>query len=169
MFSSKTETLISYARRYILAKKNVVLIKYLHDKRYSVEEICSHNKTSIKATFVTDNLTSLLEEKELKEAHVVLIDEGQFFNDADTICDYLATMGKIVIVACLNGNYKREPFPIVSILISQAEEIICQKAVCSLCGEDGHFTKKLASDNHTILIGGSEIYTPRCRMCFLKD
>jgi len=166
MFSGKTETLISYARRYTLAKKKIVLVKYSGDTRYDAENICSHNRTQIKATFSCSLLTPLLEEKVVEEADVVLIDEGQFFKDAPAVCDFLARQGKVVIVAALNGTYQRKPFPIVSELIPLAEEITHLKAVCSVCGEDAHYTKRTVAGDGVELIGGAESYEPRCRGCF---
>jgi len=168
MFSGKTETLISYARRYILAKKKIILIKYAKDVRYSVDDICSHNQNSIKATFSCDTLEPLLWNTEIKDADVVLIDEGQFFPDADKVCEQLANEGKIVIVACLNGNFKREEFPVVSRLIPKAEELVHLKAVCSLCGEDACFTYRKVDGSDLIMIGGAESYQPLCRSCYIS-
>lgn len=165
MFSGKTETLISYARRYTLAKKRIVIIKYSKDIRYSNEDICSHNRASIKATFSVDRLEPLLNNDEIKNTDVVLIDEGQFFNDLSEVCDILAK-DKIVIVAGLNGDYKREPFKTISDILPKCEEIIHLKAVCSRCGDDAHFTKRLINDDRVEVIGGSDLYEPRCRNCF---
>jgi len=167
MFAGKTETLLTYARRYKLAKKNIVLIKYSKDERYSVSDVCSHNNTCLKATFSVDNLKCIESTEEIIKADVVLVDEGQFFKDAPEVCDMFANSGKIVIIALLNGTYKREEFPVVSKLIPLAEEIINLKAVCS-CGEDAYFTKRIVAGEGTELIGGSESYEPRCRKCFAK-
>lgn len=169
MFSGKTETLITYARRYVLAKKNIVLIKYANDTRYDQDNICSHNRTQLKATYSCNLLAPLLENKDMEEADVILIDEGQFFKDAPFVCDFLANQGKVVIVAALNGTFKREEFPIVSDLLPLAEEVIHLKAVCSICGEDAHFTKRIVSGTSLELIGGAESYQPRCRSCFDKS
>ena len=37
-------------------------------------------------------------------------DEGQFFDDIVEMCDQLAMAGKIVVVAALIGNHRREGF-----------------------------------------------------------
>lgn len=166
MFAGKTEMLITRARRYSLAKKKIVLIKYANDIRYSLDEICSHNQTSVKATFSGNTLTTFIDNSEVKEADVILIDEIQFFSDAADICNMWADSGKIIVASGLNGNYKREQFPVISKLIPLAEEFITLSAVCSLCGEDAHFTKRIALNEEIEFIGGSESYQPRCRSCF---
>jgi thymidine kinase len=104
MFSEKTETLISHARRYIQAKKKIILIKYDKDTRYSVDDICSHNSNAIKATYACNELAPLLEHKDLTSADVILIDEGQFISDTDIVCDKLANSGMTVVISCLNGK-----------------------------------------------------------------
>src|SRR5271154_2038166 len=78
MFASKTTSLLTYARRYKLAKKTIVLIKYEKDQRYSVDEICSHDQQSLKATFMCNDLNEIMSYPEIKNANVILIDEAQF-------------------------------------------------------------------------------------------
>lgn len=164
MFAGKTETLITYARKYILSKKNVILVKYKRDTRY--EGICSHNNTKINASFECNMLSEIVDKEEVKNSNVILIDEIQFFKDAPEICDQLANDGKIVILAGLNGNFKREEFPVISKLIPICEEFITLSAVCSSCGEDANFTKRLVNNDAIEFIGGAESYEPRCRNCF---
>lgn len=166
MFAGKTETLITHARRHTLARKKIVLIKYSRDTRYTVDEICSHNRSTIKATFACNELKTVSESPEVADSDVVLIDEIQFFPDAPEVCERLANNGKIVIAAGLNGNYKREEFPVISKLIPLAEEFITLSAVCSICGENAYFTKRIVAGDGIELIGGAESYQPRCRKCF---
>jgi len=62
----------------------------------------------------------------LKQYDIIGIDEGQFFPDLVE----LVLLKKIVIVAALNADYKMEPFPNVSKLISKADKIKLLKAYC---------------------------------------
>lgn len=166
MFSSKTTTLLAYARRYNLAKKNVVLVKYKKDTRYSEDEITSHDKNSLKSTFSVDNLEGIKDSQKILDSNVVLIDEGQFFPDIVSVSEYFANLGKTVVISCLNGNFKREPFLCISNLLSKAEEVIHLKAVCG-CGEDAHFTKRKDTSNTEIeVIGTDDLYEPVCRSCY---
>jgi thymidine kinase len=165
MFSSKTTSLIAFAKKYHIAQKKIILIKYSKDNRYSIEnEICSHDRESIKATFSLDNLSSVILDS--TGADVVLIDEGQFFPDLASVCDELANLGKIVIVSALNGDFRREPFSQITELLPKCEEVHYRSAVCRRCFEDAYFTKRLTSSQDVEVIGGSEMYEPRCRKCF---
>lgn len=173
MFSAKSESLITCAKKYTLSRKKIVLIKYALDTRYDespyTPHICSHNRNSIQATFSGQTLQPFDEKPEIKDAQVVLIDEIQFFSDAPRYCDKWANEGKIVVVAGLNGTYQREEFPVISKLIPMTEEFIILSAVCSLCGENAYFSKRIVENDKTELIGGAESYQPRCRECFSKN
>lgn len=183
MFSGKTETLLTYARRYTFAKKKIVLVKYSKDNRYNEsetnpsetnpcetsEKIISHNKTMMNSTFSCCLLSEISETNEIKNSDVILIDEIQFFADAPVECEKFANNGKIVIVSGLNGNFKREEFPVISKLLSLCEEVKMLSSVCSQCGEDAHFTHRNDKTNDTIeVIGGIGLYEPRCRKCFFE-
>ena len=41
-------------------------------------------------------------------------------------------------------------------------------AVCSRCVSDAHFTLRTVAATQQSLIGGSEMYEPVCRACYLK-
>ena len=165
MFAGKTETLISYARRYTQAKKKIVLVKYSKDTRYDNRNICSHNRTKLEITFSASTVREILDTQEVKEADVVMFDEIQFFADASEEIPLLA-QEKIVICAGLNSDYRRRPFPNIAPLLAQAEQLTFLAAVCSICGEDAHFTRRIVASDSLELIGGAEAYQPRCRSCF---
>jgi len=166
MFSCKTTTLLANARKYRLAKKKVVLIKYAGDTR-SID-IRSHDQISDTSTFTTDSLTHLL----TVQCDVILIDEGQFFPDLAQTCDIWAKQGKHIIISALNGTYERKPFPAISELIPYVDSIVHLSAVCTICGADAHFSHlKNAgkTDEHGFIIGGAEQYEARCRRCLDLD
>ena len=166
MFSCKTTTLLANARKYRLAKKKVVLIKYAGDTR-SID-IRSHDQISDSSTFTTDSLMRLQSEELVQASDVILIDEGQFFPDLAPTCDIWAKQGKHIIISALNGTYERKPFPAISYLIPYVDSIVHLSAVCTLCGADAHFShlKNAGNiDEHGFIIGGSEQYEARCRLC----
>ena len=108
MFSGKTEELIRRLRRATIAKQNVEIFKPALDTRYDVENVVSHNNTTIRSTpvqFASDIL--LLS----GESDVVGIDEAQFFdNQIIDVCRTLANNGKRVIVAGLDMDAQGNPF-----------------------------------------------------------
>lgn len=166
MFSEKTTTLLSYARKYRLAKKKVTLIKHAADVRYAADCISSHNQDFIESTFNTATLHTLKDAPEILQGDVILIDEGQFFPDLAETCAYWADRGNQIIISALNGTFERKPFPAISAVIPHVDRIIHLSAVCTVCGEDAHFSylKPTLVDPET-LIGGADQYEARCRPC----
>ena len=166
MFSGKTTTLLANARKYRLARKSVALIKYAGDTRNT--DICSHDQTYAMASFTTPDLARVQTEALIQSSDVILVDEGQFFPDLAQICDIWAKQGKHIIISALNGTFERKPFPAISELIPYVNSIVHLSAVCTICGSDAHFSHLKntgKSDEHGFIIGGSEQYEARCRVC----
>ena len=169
MFSGKTTELLRIYNRFIIANKKCVLIKFKNDTRYdNKEKVVTHNKNQADADFTCTHLGDIFKENELISADVICIDEIQFFTDADIICDIWANNGKIVIVSGLNGDYKREPFPVVSKLVSKSEKITFLTAVRKDTGNEGQFTKRKINNNDKMLIGGEETYEAVCRNTYFN-
>jgi thymidine kinase len=157
MFSGKSTLLLTRYRRYQIAGKQCLLIKYAKDNRYenSDEMLITHDKLQYRATSCTH----------LEEVHnmvlgydVICVDEIQFFEDASKYCDLWANAGKIVEVCGLNGDYKRQPFEQISQLIPLCDDIRHVCAVCKYTGEDAPFSKRLTSETAQEVIGSSDKY-----------
>jgi thymidine kinase len=80
----------------------------------------------------------------------------------------MANEGKHVIIAALDGDYKREPFGDVLNLIPKAESVCKLNSVCMLCGNDANFTQRIGKQTQTIIVGGQELYRPLCRKCYFQ-
>lgn len=78
----------------------------------------------------------------------------------------MANMGKIVIIAALDGTYQRKGFGDVLDLIPLAESVVKLTAVCMKCYKDASFTKRRVAQTQIELIGGSESYQAVCRSCY---
>ena len=174
MYSGKSTTLLSYEKKFTVAKKNFVCINHSFDNRYETEEtsgIITHdNNKSISKTIMCKNLNTLNERKDLNlnELDAMIIDEIQFFESSDCISflEEWANKGKIIVCGGLSGNFKKEPFETISNIISIADNIIHLKSVCSICGDDGIYSKRTISNEDLIVVGSDNIYQPRCRKCF---
>ena len=117
-----------------------------------------------------------------KDYDVIAIDEGQFFSDVKhfnstfvlkfiqvvEFAEYFANNGKIVIVAALDATFQRKPFEVIN-LLPLAEKITKLTAVCVVCSADAPFTQRLGGGSQVELIGGTELYRPVCRKCFLQS
>jgi len=166
MFSGKTEELIRRLRRAEIARQNVEIFKPSIDTRYSATEVVSHDEKSIRSTVVDNSATILLY---CCEADVIGIDEAQFFdNGLVDVCNQLADMGKRVIVAGLDMDFKGKPFGPVPGIMASAEFVTKLHAVCMRCGNLAHFSHRLSGKEELVLLGEKLIYEPLCRECFQK-
>ena len=163
MFSGKSTRLIEVIRKYTYKAKKTIMIKYSGDQRYSDKsEVVTHDfikYDSINCCNLKDSMDVL------KRYDVVGIDEGQFFPDLVEVCEELALLKKIVIIAALNGDFRMEPFPVIAKIISKADKIKLLKAYCFNCHKDAKFSLRIVQSNETVLIGAGEAYKPACREC----
>ena len=163
MFSGKSTRLIEIIRKYTYKAKKTIMIKFFADKRYSEKsEVVTHDLIkydSIDCKNLKDSFELL------KKYDVIGIDEGQFFPDLVEICEELAALKKIIIIAALNGDFRMEPFPIITRIISKADKIKLLKAYCFNCHKDAKFSLRIVQSNETVLIGAGEAYKPACREC----
>ena len=165
MFSGKSTRLIEAIRKYTFKAKKTIMIKFHADKRYSSKsEVITHDLVKYDS-MECKNLHDSFEI--LKNYDVIGIDEGQFFDDLVEICEKLAFLKKIVIVAALNGDFRMNPFPVVSNLISKADKIKLMKAYCFNCHKDAKFSLRIVQSNEKVLIGAGEAYKPACRECHI--
>ena len=120
MFSGKTEELIRRVRRSQIARQKVELFKPSIDTRYSINEIVSHDSQKLPSRVVKDaNEIIALS----LEAQVVAIDEAQFYKkNLVKVAKTLANMGKRVIIAGLDMDYRGEAFQPIPELLAIAEK-----------------------------------------------
>jgi thymidine kinase len=164
MYSGKTEELIRRLRRAQIAKQNVLIFKPKIDKRYSKNSIVSHNTQSLPSIVVSK--PSEIFEKSLF-SQVIGIDEAQFFSsDLVAVCEKLAAMGKRVIVAGLDQDYRGIPFEPIPHLLAVAEYITKTLAICVVCGNPADRTQRITKQQKRVLVGAKGVYEARCRKCF---
>ena len=164
MFSGKSEELIRRLRRASIARQKVAVFKPKIDVRFSDDHIVSHSELKL-ASRVVENAWDILEQS--LEAQVVGIDEAQFFNrDLVVVCQKLANMGKRVIVAGLDQDYRGEPFEPIPQLLAVAEYITKTHAICVICGNPANYTQRKIQNTERVIVGASDIYEARCRNCF---
>ena len=164
MFSGKTEELIRRVRRAQIARQKVELFKPDIDTRYSKDEIVSHDDQKLPSRVVKDANEMI---PLSLEAQVVAIDEAQFYKkNLVKVSKTLANMGKRVIVAGLDTDYRGEPFSPIPELLAIAEYITKTHAICVVCGNPANFTQRTTKSKDQVLIGTSDIYEARCRNCY---
>jgi thymidine kinase len=164
MYSGKTEELIRRLRRAQIARQRVEIFKPAIDDRYARDAIVSHSELRIPSRSVK-NAKEIL--KHAHEAQVIGIDEGQFLGAGLVdVCEKLAGMGKRVIVAGLDQDYRARPFEPMPQLLAIAEYITKTLAICVVCGAPANRTYRKVQRGGRVVVGGAEIYEARCRRCY---
>ena len=165
MFSGKSEELIRRLRRAEIARQRVQIFKPAIDSRFAANEIVSHSGLGIPS----DNVSKAPEilEKLQPRTEVVGIDEAQFLGEEVVeVCTKLANLGKRVIVAGLDTDYRGRPFEPMPRLLAVAEEITKLLAICVRCGNPAVHTQRIVESEELIVVGASDSYEARCRRCF---
>lgn len=168
MFSGKTTHLIQAYNKYTYIGKNVAVVNYIADKRYHETMLSTHDRTMIPC-IQTENISDIF--KELVEADVILINEGQFFDDLyDCVKQLVNLHNKTVCISALDGDFERQPFDEVLDLIPHCDKVTKLQALCSYCknGKPALFSHRITREEGRILIG-SDNYVPLCRSCFQES
>jgi len=164
MFSGKTEELIRRIRRAQIARQPVAIFKPRIDNRYSSDHIVSHSELKLLST-VVERSSDILDLS--KDAQVIGVDEGQFFDmGLIEVAESLANKGKRVIIAGLDQDFKGKPFEPMPQLLAIAEYITKTLAICVVCGNPADRTQRKTTDNQRVLVGATDSYEARCRRCF---
>jgi len=170
MFAGKTSALQSIVRRHSALGIKCVVYKPVSDTRYGSDtHICSHDQERVKAIPVK-NLTSHSLMEPYLESKIVVIDEGQFFDDLyDFVVKAVEQDNKHVFVAGLDGDCFRKPFGQLFDLIPLADSIIKMTSLCKLCanGTAALFTFRTTKSKEIVEVGGSEAYMPLCRKHYI--
>ncbi|KAJ6238087.1 thymidine kinase [Anaeramoeba flamelloides] len=167
MFGGKSSELLKRIRRHSIAKKTCTVVKFARDTRYSVDKCSTHDKVMMDAVPCTGKLFDIGEK--VKNHDIIGIDEGQFFEDVVEFSEHMANLGKIVIIAALDGTFERKPFGRVLELVSKSEEVIKLNAVCTITYKDAAFTKRTSQEKDVQVIGGADKYLAVSRSGFFKN
>ena len=164
MFSGKTTELQRRLRRFEVARKKSLCIKYQADTRYSEEKMSTHDKTEMSALPVSK--LADVPASALVGIDVIGIDEGSFYPDIVSFCEQQANAGRDVIVASLDGDFQRNAFGDILGLVPIAEEVTKLTAVCTGCAQPAAFSRRLSAETAVEVIGGADKYIATCRRCY---
>lgn len=165
MFSGKTEELIKLAKRAQFAHKKIQIFKPYLDNRYKLDFIVSHSNFKLPCEIVEESsdIRKLLK----ADTKFVAIDEVQFFDqDVVKLASELADEGRHVVCAGLDTDWQGQPFHPMPLLLTSADVIRKQYAVCTKCGSPATRTQRTVPSEENILVGSGEVYQARCRMHF---
>lgn len=167
MYSGKSTELMRRVNRYKCIGKRVLVVNHALDTRYSKDPVMvTHSGEQMDAIKVDD-----LKWVVPINYDVIAIDEGQLFKELyNRVMYFVEVMNLNVIVAGLNGDYKRQNFGEIYKLYPVASSIHHCLALCSQCkdGTPGMFTYRITDETDQLLIGSEEMYIAVCRRCFTK-
>ena len=167
MFSGKTSKLIELYKQYSFCNIPLAVINHSLDTRYDNTMLSTHDKIMIPC-IQTSTLT--LVTNEMDNVDVILINEGQFFDDLyDFVVDMLK-FNKKIYISGLDGDFKRTKFGKILDLIPLCDKVTKMTSLCSLCknGTPGLFSMRLTNEKEQMLIGSSN-YIPVCRYCYEEN
>jgi thymidine kinase len=169
MFSGKTDELIRRLVRATIARQKVQVFKPAIDMRYAAEKVTSHAGADFDAIPVEKSAEIIVKLDD--DITVVGIDEAQFMDqDVVRVAQELAELGKRVLVAGLDMDFRGEPFGPMPVLMSKAERVDKLHAICMVCGEEASRTQRLVNgkparyDDPVVIVGAAELYEARCRL-----
>lgn len=103
---------------------------------------------------------------------VIGIDEAQFFNDLETVIEWVENLNKKVIVSGLTSTYERKKFGKLLDLEPYADTFIKINGFCEKCAPSKRvpavFTHKIVKNGLIEDIGGKDKYMILCRKCYIE-
>ena len=170
MFSGKTSELIKEYRKWSACGFECLMINHKSDKRYSdnEEQTYSHDKVFVNSINVGNKLFDFFKKDSyISRYEIILINEGQFFEDLYEFTDYLVNKhNKKVYVCGLDGDFQRKKFGSLLDIIPLCDDLVKLNAICGECKKsNGIFTFRLSSETEQTVIG-SDNYVPLCRKCY---
>jgi thymidine kinase len=159
----------------------VAVINHSIDKRYDNTLLSTHDKVMIPCIQTNklkdiwnydarpDVVLSRLDDSvKLINADVILINEGQFFEDLLPAVEHMLQHNKKIYISGLDGDFERKKFGQILDLIPLCDKVTKMTSLCGLCkdGTAGIFSKRITSEKEQTVVG-SDNYIPVCRSCYM--
>lgn len=181
MFAGKSSKILSLKNRMEAIGKRVLVIKHSIDVRYlsvndAAVEVVNHDKYRCSAV-ACSSLMSVVGSESFTNADLIIIDEGQFFDDLVTfVTDVVEKYSKELVVVGLDGDAHRKPFGQMLEIVPLADDVTFLKALCQICA-DGTVARFTAAKSKLVLeltkdgvpnVGDDTSYLPVCRKHWLS-
>ena len=186
MYSGKTSRLVEIYKQCKFCNIKVTVINHSIDNRYDNELMSTHDHIKIPC-IKTKKLLDLWTEDDIDlknnielvprikdklsviRSDVILINEGQFFEDLEEFVKKLLENHKKIYVCGLDGDFERKKFGKILDLIPLCDKVTKLTSLCSLCknGTPGIFSKRITCEKEQMIVG-SDNYIPVCRNCYEK-
>lgn len=181
MYSGKTSKLVEIYKQCQFCNISVSVINHCIDKRYDDKLLSTHDKVMIPCIQterlkdvwyyedINKGLPRLDDSIKLINSDVILINEGQFFEDLYPTVSHMLKHGKKIYICGLDGDFERKKFGQILDLIPLCDKVTKLTSLCSLCkdGTPGIFSKRITGEKEQTVVG-SDNYIPVCRKCYEK-
>ena len=169
MFSGKTSTLKKIYDQCIYCNIPIMVINYEADNRYCDASFMSTHDRVMIPCIKGVSISEILEKNKEKvdESEVILINEGQFFEDIHVVIHLVENLHKRVYICGLDGDFKKNKIGSLLDLIPHCDNVYKLESLCSECrdGKSGLFSYRITDETQQVVIG-VENYKPVCRACF---
>jgi thymidine kinase len=190
MFSGKTSRIVEIYKQCEFCNISVTVINHTIDNRYDDELLSTHDKVKIpcikteRLSYVWSdsiNIEPKIHEDErdlnsiphvqqkikVATSDVILINEGQFFEDLYEVVVEMLKQNKKIYICGLDGDFERKRFGQILDLIPLCDKVTKLTSLCSLCknGTPGIFSMRLTHETDQTVVG-SDNYIPVCRKCY---
>jgi thymidine kinase len=190
MFSGKTSRIVEIYKQCEFCNISVVVINHTIDNRYDDELLSTHDKVKIpcikteRLSYVWSDSINIepklhMDERDLNSipyihqkikvatSDVILINEGQFFEDLYEVVVEMLKQNKKIYICGLDGDFERKRFGQILDLIPLCDKVTKLTSLCSLCknGTPGIFSMRLTHETDQTVVG-SDNYIPVCRKCY---
>lgn len=166
MYSGKTSKILDLYKQYKYCNISVLVINHALDKRYHEEYLSTHDQKMIPC-IQTQYLQELENNATLENAEVILINEGQFFDDLYVFVKQQLKNGKKIYVCGLDGDFERKKFGQMLDIIPLCDKVYKLHSLCADCrdGTPALFSLRVVEERDQLLIGSNN-YKPVCRNCY---
>jgi thymidine kinase len=183
MFSGKTSKLVEIYKQCLFCSIPVAVINHSIDTRYHDNLLSTHDKVMIPciqtnklkdiwpyALSINDSdsiLQRIDDSVKLINADVIIINEGQFFEDLLPAIEHMLQHNKKIYVGGLDGDFERKKFGQILDLIPLCDKVNKMTSLCGICknGTPGIFSKRISLEKEQTVVG-SDNYIPVCRACY---
>lgn len=166
MFSGKTSKLLDIYKQCKFCSIPCVIINHSSDTRYHETMLSSHDHV-LAPCIMLSKLEDCLAIKAVKDAQVILINEGQFYPDLYNNVLIMLNHDKKVYICGLDGDFERKKFGQILDLIPMCDKVSKIRSLCGICRNSTKaiFSMRLTDEKDQTIVG-TENYSPVCRNCY---
>lgn len=168
MYAGKTSRIVEIYKQCNFCNIPIIAINHVIDDRYDDDLMSTHDHIKIPCIKTTKLMElTISHQDKIEVSNVILINEGQFFDDLEEFVKKMLRQGKKIYVCGLDGDFERKKFGQILDLIPLCDKVTKLTSLCSICkdGTPGIFSKRITWDTEQVVVGSTN-YLPVCRNCY---